>query len=94
MALPGKGGDRTSDAVKDVRSALELAQDGTADQGVLDRQSTKFVQNILDLGVDGKGWFDSAAHEADEALRENGGGGEGGRGASRRRPRSAGWGSR
>ena len=53
MALPGKGGDRTSDAVKDVRSALELAQDGTADQGVLDRQSTKFVQNILDLGVDG-----------------------------------------
>ena len=49
MALPGKGGDRTSDAVKDVRSALEQAQAGTADQGVLDRQSTKFVQNILDL---------------------------------------------
>ena len=73
MALPGRGGDRTSDAVKDVRSALEQAQAGTADQGVLDRQSTKFVQNILDLGVDGKGWFDSAAHEADAALRENGG---------------------
>lgn len=73
MAFPGIDGGRTSDAVKDVKSALEQAQAGGADEGVLGRQSTKMVQNILDLGVDGKGWFDSATYEADQALRAHDG---------------------
>ncbi|GAA4406578.1 EcsC family protein [Fodinibacter luteus] len=72
MGFPGIGGGRTSAAVKDVKTALEQAQDGTADEGVLGRESTRLVQNILDLGLDGKGWFDSADHVADEALRTHG----------------------
>ena len=73
MAFPGSGGGRTTDAVKDVKSALEQAHEGGADDGVLGRQSTKMVQNILDLGVDGMGWFDSATFEADVALRAHDG---------------------
>jgi len=65
----GIGGGRTSEAVKDVRTALEQARDGRRDEGVLGNQSTRLVQNILDLGVDGKGFFDSAAQVADDALR-------------------------
>lgn len=73
MEFPGIGGGRTTDAFKDVKTALEQAQEGPADEGVLGSQSTRLVQNILDLGVDGKGWFESASHVADEALRAHGG---------------------
>lgn len=69
----GIGGGRTSEAVKDVRTALEQAQGGQRDDGVLGGQSTRFVQNILDLGVDGKGSFDSASQVAEESLRAHGG---------------------
>jgi EcsC protein family len=69
----GIGGGRTSAAVKDVRTALEQARHGEGDEGVLGSQSTKMVQNVLDLGVDGRGFFGSASHVADEALRAHGG---------------------
>ena len=68
MALPGFGRDRTSVAVKDVRTALEQAQ-APRDDGVLGNHATRLVQNVLDLGIDGKGFFHSAAHVADHALR-------------------------
>lgn len=73
VGFPGIGGGRTRDAVKDVRTALEQAHGDQRDDGVLGGQSTRFVQNILDLGVDGKGSFDSAGTVADEALRAHGG---------------------
>ena len=68
MGFPGMGRNRTSEAVKDVRTALEQAQD-PRDAGALDTHATSFVQNVLDLGIDGKGFFHSAASVADEALR-------------------------
>jgi hypothetical protein len=68
VGFPGFGRDRTSEAVKDVRSALEQAH-GPRDEGVLGNHSTRLVQNVLDLGIDGKGFFDSAAKVADDALR-------------------------
>ena len=68
MDVPGIGGGRTGQAVKDVRSALAQAEQGPKDEGVLGNQATRLVQNILDLGIDGKGWFHSAARVADAAL--------------------------
>jgi hypothetical protein len=64
----GIGGGRTGQAVKDVRSALEQAETGPSDDGALGSQATRLIQNILDLGIDGKGWFHSASRVADEAL--------------------------
>ena len=72
MGFPGIGG-RTSRAVTDVRTALEQARDGKPDEGVLGNQSTRLVENILDLGVDGKGFFSSASHVADQALHAHDG---------------------
>ncbi len=66
-------GDRTIDAVQDVRTALERASDRTEDAGLLANQAIRVVENVLDLGIDGKGWFDSAAEVADAALEAHGG---------------------
>jgi hypothetical protein len=73
VGFPGIGGSRTSRAVRDVRTALEQAQEGRPNEGVVGNQSTRLIENILDLGVDGKGFFSSAAHVADEALRAHDG---------------------
>jgi hypothetical protein len=62
-----------SDAVKDTRTALERAAEGPDDSGVLGNQAVRLVENVLDLGVDGKGWFKSAQRVADDALRANDG---------------------
>ena len=70
VAVPGFGKDRTTKAVGEVRSALDTARDGTGARG---DQATRLVQNVLDLGIDGKGWFDSATEVADSALRAAGG---------------------
>lgn len=64
---------RMSDAVKETRSALERAADGPDDSGVLGNQAVRLVENVLDLGVDGKGWFKSAQQVADEAMRAHDG---------------------
>lgn len=71
MGIRGIGKGRTSKAVKDVRSALDAAKD-PRDEGAMGAQATRLVQTVLDLGIDGKGWFDSAAAVADEARRAAG----------------------
>ncbi|WP_106819132.1 EcsC family protein [Janibacter massiliensis] len=58
--------------VQDTRSALERAQT-TNDPGVVGGSLTKFVDTLLDAGIDGRGPFDPARQVADEALRANGG---------------------
>lgn len=68
MGFPGFGKGRTSRAVGEVRSALDTAKAGSRDEGALGNQATRLVQTILDLGIDGKGPFDSAATVADKAL--------------------------
>ncbi|MEO6790472.1 MAG: hypothetical protein ABI249_03605 [Ornithinibacter sp.] len=65
--------EKTIDVVKDVRSALDRAGEGPEDAGVVGNQAVRIVENVLDIGVDGKGWFDSAAEVADSALRSCGG---------------------
>ena len=70
MGIPGLGKDRTSKAVGEVKSALDTAREGSGAKG---DQATRLVQNVLDLGIDGKGWFDSAAEVADAARRASGG---------------------
>ncbi len=61
-------------AVKDTRSALEQARDPK------NRENTgavaSLVQNLLDIGIDGKGPFDSATDVADAALTAAGGNAE------------------
>lgn len=59
--------------VKDGRSALQRASEGPEDEGILGNQAVRIVENVLDVGIDGKGWFDSAAEVADSALRSHGG---------------------
>ncbi|HMM96256.1 MAG: EcsC family protein [Micrococcales bacterium] len=66
-------GRRTKDAVQDTRSALERAAESPQDDGVLGRQAVRVVDQILDVGIDGKGPFDSAAKVAEAALRSAGG---------------------
>ena len=68
MEFPGIGKGRTGQAVKDTRGALEQAEAGRQDEGALGNQATRLIQNILDLGIDGKGWFHSATKVADHAL--------------------------
>ena len=58
--------------VQDTRSALERAQT-TNDPGVVGGSLTKFVDTLLDAGIDGRGPFDPARQVADEALRASGG---------------------
>lgn len=58
--------------VKETKSALEQAQEPEK-QGAISGSVSKVVQNLLDLGIDGKGRFDSAAQVADAALAESGG---------------------
>lgn len=55
--------------VQETRSALDAADDGTADDGVVGG----LVTRILAMGLDGVGPLDSARAVADEALRESGG---------------------
>jgi len=64
----GIGKGRTGQAVKDTRGALERAGVASQDDGALGNQATRLIQNILDLGIDGKGWFHSADRVADHAL--------------------------
>ncbi len=66
-------GRRGRDAVADTRTALERAEDAPSDDGVLGRQAVRVVDQILDVGIDGKGPFGSAAKVADDALRKAGG---------------------
>ena len=71
MGLLDRG--RRAGVVADTRSAIERAGDAPEDDGVLAAQAVRVVDEILDLGIDGKGWFSSAADVADAALRRSGG---------------------
>jgi hypothetical protein len=64
---------RTTDAVKETRTALERAADGPDDNGMLGNQAVRLVENVLDLGIDGRGWFHSAQQVADAELSAHGG---------------------
>lgn len=64
----GRGKD--TQGVKDTRSALEQAEDpGSGANGTV----AKVVQNLLEVGIDGKGRFTSATRIADAALAKHGG---------------------
>lgn len=63
----GRGKD--AKGVKDTRSALEQAEDpASGGNGAV----AKVVQNLLEVGIDGRGRFDSAARIADAALAKHG----------------------
>ncbi|HET6668543.1 MAG TPA: hypothetical protein VFG98_14795, partial [Intrasporangium sp.] len=69
--------DRTAAQVQEVAkqesggSALERAR-GT-DEGGLSGAATRLLERLLDVGIDGKGPFDSAHTVADQALKDAGG---------------------
>ena len=60
------------DQVARTRSALEAANDPAADEGAASQAINKVVTMLLDIGLDGRGPFGSAAQVAEEALRERG----------------------
>ncbi|MGB7819367.1 MAG: EcsC family protein [Ornithinibacter sp.] len=73
MTDPRDQTNPTSDAATDRRTALERASDLTEDAGVLGNQAIRVVESVLDVGIDGRGWFHSAAEVADAALEAHGG---------------------
>ncbi|WP_277455171.1 EcsC family protein [Janibacter sp. DB-40] len=66
------GRGRGKHASRDTRSALEQAQDPQASSGTV----VTLVQNLLDVGIDGRGPFDSAVSAAETALLRAGGNAE------------------
>jgi len=54
------------DDVAATRSAIEEANDPAADDSAV----TRLIENILQIGIDGRKPFDSAAQVADEALKK------------------------
>lgn len=70
MGLFGIGDDKPA---KDARSALEQARDPKRDDDFITGTATRLVENLLDVGIDGKGPFKSADRVAREALADAGG---------------------
>ena len=70
MGLFGFGDDTSA---KDTRSALEQARDPKLDDDVVSGTATRLVENLLDVGIDGKGPFKGADQVAREALKASGG---------------------
>lgn len=66
------GRGRGKHASGDTRSALEQAQDPQASSGMV----VTLVRNLLDVGIDGRGFFDSAVSVGDDALLKAGGNAE------------------
>lgn len=61
-------------AVKDPKKALSaIEQARTQKQTGMSAAATKLIERLLDVGIDGKGPFDSSAKVADEALKASGG---------------------
>lgn len=60
----------TDDAQVKPASALEQARAGREDTGVISGAVTGLVEQLLDLGIDGKGPFDSAQKVADVKRAE------------------------
>jgi hypothetical protein len=70
VGLFGFGDDKQ---VKDTRSALEQARDPRPQGDVVTGTATRLVENLLDVGIDGKGPFKGADRVAREALQAAGG---------------------
>ncbi|MDN5790651.1 MAG: EcsC family protein [Micrococcales bacterium] len=68
----GRAATRVTDAPAGADGALSRVPMG-ARPGGLTGAATRFVERLLDVGIDGKGPFDSAAAVADAALEEAGG---------------------
>lgn len=58
--------------VKEVRSALEAANDPTADDGAASQAIGKVITMLLDIGLDGRGPIKSAAQLASAAKKDKG----------------------
>lgn len=73
MGFLGFGKDDADEAAeqgKQARSALEQAREGREDSGRFNGAVTGLVENLLDIGIDGKGPFDSAQRVADVKRAE------------------------
>ncbi|MGL5931077.1 MAG: EcsC family protein [Dermatophilaceae bacterium] len=57
----------------EMRGALEKAREPTSEAGFVDDVAARLADQLLDLGIDGKGTFASAATIADNALAAAGG---------------------
>jgi EcsC family protein len=69
----GMGKDDTEQVAEEVRktkTALEQARAGREDSGAFGNAVTRFIENLLDTGIDGKGPFDSAQKVADVRRAE------------------------
>lgn len=76
MGLLGLGNDdaaKTVDAVEQTKGALAQAREQKPDSGLLGGATTRMIENLLDIGIDGKGPFDSAQRVADVARAERAG---------------------
>lgn len=73
MGLLGWGNDdaaKTVDAVEQTEGALVQAREQKPDSGLLGGATTRMIENLLDIGIDGRGPFDSAQRVADVARAE------------------------
>jgi hypothetical protein len=69
-----RAADETAGRVKDVAAggAVERgALASSADAGGLSGAATKLIERLLDIGIDGRGPFDSAASVAETALKHS-----------------------
>jgi hypothetical protein len=67
VGILGTGRD---DRATTVASALERAGAGPEDHGALGNSAVRMIENVLDLGIDGRGPFHSAQQVADVARSE------------------------
>ena len=65
VGILGIGKDDTDTAKR--QSALEQAAGGPEDHGALGNHAVRMIENILDIGIDGRGPFESAQRVADVA---------------------------
>ena len=75
MGLFGFGKDKAKVPAKHATgygSALEAGRAPTQDNGKLGNSATRIVERLLDVGIDGKGPFDSAATVTAAAVRKGG----------------------
>lgn len=71
----GLGRSKGKHASRDTRPALEQAQDPQEQSGA-NGAVVRLVQQLLDVGIDGRGPFDSAVEVGDAALLKSGGNAE------------------
>ncbi|MCE1178584.1 MAG: EcsC family protein [Micrococcales bacterium] len=67
--VKGMGGGDKAAAPVPHKSALEQAREAK-DEGFIGNTATNLVENLLEVGIDGKGPFDSAAKVAADALKD------------------------